>query len=186
MKTNVLEDKIAIKATPSLLKILGSILNLDLKDAIKPLINAISIYSCRNQIMIIDAVVSVCPYFKDISEIFFNKLYEVIEISKKTDFKEIELIANYIFTDEDSTLDAKVEFINKYRIQIENEKHKKRKLITLGVITFICIGATTIILLKKNNNKTKLEALRIIEHTKIQKSLSYNIRKCIEIIVLKK
>ena len=150
--------KRAKDATPSILEILSSTVGPAVKELAPPICKALTIYGCRNQIAITNAVSALNPLFKEISSRYFELLKETIDISFEIDSKNYEAILSAILQDENASIEAKIELAKEIitAIKTHNRETVKVVITTAGkviagtaAISAVAVAGVSLIALEK-------------------------------------
>lgn len=128
------------------------------KELAPPICKALTIYGCRNQIAITNAVSALNPLFKEISSRYFELLKETIDISFKIDSKNYEAILSAILQDENASIEAKIELAEEIitTIKTHNRETVKVVITTAGkviagtaAISAVAVAGVSLIALEK-------------------------------------
>lgn len=164
------ENKLAQMASSSVLKKVGEVLGITVKELIVPVSDGLVKYGCRNQAAIVALVHTTQPIFSEIADKYFQVLYETIEISQRVHSENFDIILSAIFADEDASIETKVELANKIITAIEEQDNKKiSMLLNTGIITVSVIAvivASAII----GNSYINLKKVNIIQNIKLKKT----------------
>lgn len=72
------------------------------------------------RIVIVEALRVTAPAVEIISKEFFETLYQTIELFQQTKQQNFDIILNVIFSDENASIETKVDLVN--RLLVQNEK----------------------------------------------------------------
>lgn len=170
------ERKLAVSASKQVLEKVGEVTGIIVKEMIGPVADAIKTYGCRNEIKIIEEVKVLAPEFEKLSEKFFDVLYQTIEISQKTKQRNFEIILNAIFSDENASIEVKVDLVNKLLAEKGKNNAEITKTVTKGaagtfVASLIVVKGSSLVkslaqqhsavTIKKISQEAKTERLKI-------------------------
>lgn len=167
------EDQLAIKKTPDILNTLAMQKGIDLSSAIKPVTEAITTFSCRNQIMITQAVQAVCPVFESIAKEYFACLYEIVDCSEAD---EMNRFIEQVMNDPIASLQEKADIINERTAIINKDRNVRLNSYLRTTVTALQIVAEAAVSCVLGsvllNNVGKIGAESVVQSGKTKRAVT--------------
>ena len=163
------EKDLAVLASSHVLEKIGEITGVIVKDMIGPVSQALALYGCRKQIAVVEALRVTAPAFETISKQFFEILYQTIEISQKTKQQNFDIILNAIFSDENASIEAKVDLVNKLLAQDGKNNQKIAMTVTTGTVGIVAVAGVASAVKAGINRHAEQAIIKTIEEGKTER-----------------